>query len=123
MLNFLSSGLRRVMTESFTTAAGEFDPARVIGYGFVGLSGFVFLFLTMWVTMKSGVFDTDKFAMGVGAVSAAILAAAGGVQMKNGTEKPLDTTRASVSDTPNGTTATLVSTTTSASATAPDPAK
>lgn len=81
---------KRVMSDISTSANGDFDPARVIGYGFVVISGLVFLGLTIYTTWKTGAFSTVDFTIGVAGLSASITAAAAGVLIKKSTEVPLE---------------------------------
>lgn len=79
--------LARVTSDISTTSAGDFDPARIIGYGITILGGLIFCGLTIYDTMINSKFDYDGFAIGLAGVSATIAAAAAGVWIKRSTEK------------------------------------
>lgn len=86
---FMFKLIKRVFADCGQSENGDYDPARVFGYGFVVLSGTVFLGLTIYETMTTSVFNTEKFSMGVVAISSAIAGAAAGVFIKRSTEIPL----------------------------------
>lgn len=77
---------KRVIKDISTSAGGDFDPARVIGYGVVFLGSIEFLVLTAYTTFKSGVFDGTQYAIGLTGISGALAAAAAGVWLKKTTE-------------------------------------
>ena len=74
------------LKDVFTSAAGEYDPARAIGYGVVLLSAITFLGLSTYDTIVNRKFDYSGFALGLAGVSAAIAAAAAGVTIKKSSE-------------------------------------
>lgn len=77
-----------VFKDIFTNSTGEtYDPARVVGYGVVCAGGGVtFLALAIYDTVKTGHFNYEGFGVAFAGVSAAIVAAAGGVQLKKAAE-------------------------------------
>jgi hypothetical protein len=79
---------KKVIFDCMTSANGDYDPARVIGYGIVALGGLQFLVLTAYDTIIKGAFDGAQFAIGLTGVSAALAAAAAGVRLKVGSEVP-----------------------------------
>ena len=81
--------IKRVVSDCATSANGDYDPARVIGYGFVVLGGLFFLGLTVYDTVVKQSFDSGGFASGLLAISGAIVAAGAGVWLKKDTEVPL----------------------------------
>lgn len=85
-----AKGLGKVFADAFSSQSGDYDPARLIGYGFVALAGLVFLGLFIFVTVVNKSFDTTAFLSGVGVITGATLGAAGGVMMKAKTENPVD---------------------------------
>ncbi len=111
-ISFSFAILRRVLGDCFTSPNGDFDPARVFGYGFVVAAATVFLVLTVYETLTKGVFETEKFSLGVAAIASSIAAVAAGVLIKKSTEVPLDTTEKTITSTPMGTAATTVTATT-----------
>lgn len=78
----------KVFSDIFTSANGDYDPARVIGYGIVALGSMEYLVLQAYVAIVSKQFDSTSFATGLAGISAALLAAAGGVWIKKSTEIP-----------------------------------
>lgn len=76
----------RVITDMTTTPNMDFDPARVIGYGFALLVGIVFLVLEVWYSFKSGQFNAGEYAAGSASVSMSIVAASAGVLIKKNAE-------------------------------------
>lgn len=80
--------IKRVINDCATSANGDYDPARVIGYGFVVLGGLFFLGLTTYDTVVKQSFDSAGFASGLLAISGAIVAAGAGVWLKKDTEIP-----------------------------------
>jgi hypothetical protein len=76
----------KVLSDCMTSQAGDYDPARVFGYGIVFLGGLEFLCLSAWMAIKDGKFDGVQFATGLAAIGVALAAAAGGVWLKRSTE-------------------------------------
>ena len=84
--------IKRVFRECSTSSGGEYDPARVVGYGFTTIGCFVFLALVIYDTIQKKSFDALNFATGLAGVSSTLAAAAAGVRIKDSTEtKPTDT--------------------------------
>lgn len=81
--------MKSVLKDCSTSANGDYDPARVVGYGIVALGALVFLILTIYTTLRSGTFDSGAFAIGLTGVSGTLTAAAAGVWLKKATEVPL----------------------------------
>ncbi len=79
---------KRVVEDCMTSANGDFDPARVIGYGVVVIGALVFFGLTIYNTIINRTFDGGDFAAGLSSVSAAVVAAGAGVWLKKDTEIP-----------------------------------
>jgi hypothetical protein len=79
----------KVISDSFTSMNGDFDPARLFGYGFVLLGGLEFLGTTLYMVIKTQHFDQVGFATGLIGISGALLAAAAGVYIKKTAEVPL----------------------------------
>lgn len=95
MLNKLKdfvATIKTVIKDCMTSANGDYDPARVIGYGVVVLGALEFLILFAYTTLKHGVFDAAQFTIGLSGVSGALAAAAAGVWLKKTTEIPTTTT-------------------------------
>jgi hypothetical protein len=84
--------LKLVLKDVFTSANGDYDPARLWGYGFTILGGTQFLVSFAWVTYKTQTFDAVNFAAGLVGISGSLVAAAAGVYIKRNAEVPLDTT-------------------------------
>ncbi len=78
----------KIFTDCTQNQNSEYDPARLIGYGFVLLGGLQFLISEAWITYHTKTFDTSNFSMGLAAISGAICAAAVGVRVKNIAEIP-----------------------------------
>lgn len=78
------SHIKRVFRECSTSSDGEYDPARVVGYGFTTIGSFLFLVLTVYDTMLKQSFDSVAFAAGLAGVSGTLAAAAAGVRIKDG---------------------------------------
>jgi uncharacterized membrane-anchored protein len=108
--------LKKVIEDCSTGANGDYDPARVIGYGVTLLGSLVFLGLTIYVTIITKAFNSEGFAIGLAGISAVITAAAGGVLMKKSTEIPLDVNTTVTSTATPDTKETVVATTTTESA-------
>jgi hypothetical protein len=86
-------GFKRFWHDQFTTANGDFDPARFWGYSIVGAGGMLFLYLSWYsVQVKGATFDPSAFGDGLTKVGAALLVAATGVWIKHGTEVPYNPT-------------------------------
>jgi hypothetical protein len=81
--------IKKTCGDVFTNWNGDVDPARLFGYGFVMLGGFEFLALTLYDTLRSHHFDSMSFSAGMASISAAVMAAAGGVRWKQGSEVPM----------------------------------
>lgn len=79
-----------VAKEISTTSTGDYDPARVIGYGVLGLGSLVFLGLTIADTVMNRKFNYEGFTMAFLSIAAAIPAAAAGVSIKKSTERPFE---------------------------------
>ena len=79
---------KRMVEDCLTSANGDFDPARVIGYGVVVLGALVFFGLTIYHTLVNKSFDGGSFAAGLGSISASVVAAGAGVWLKKDTEIP-----------------------------------
>lgn len=75
--------------DMFQNWNGDYDPARLIGYGFVLLCGFVFIALTIYDTLKNHQFNSLAFSTGCVAISGQALAAAWGVKLKQNSEVPI----------------------------------
>lgn len=84
----------KVLSDCLTSQAGDYDPARVFGYGIVFLGGLVYLFLSIWMAIKEGKFNGLEFAGGLVAISGAMTTAAAGVYLKRATENLPTTTEA-----------------------------
>lgn len=82
----------KVVSDCFTSANGDYDPARVAGYGIVVLGGFVYLGCEIFMVVTTHQFDEIKFATGLAGIGTALMAAAGGVWIKKSTEIPLKET-------------------------------
>ena len=78
--------LIKVVNDCLTSSGGDYDPARVFGYGIIALGGLEFLILTAYVTFKDGKFDGMQFATGLAAIGASLVAAGAGVWIKRQTE-------------------------------------
>lgn len=87
-LGKISELIKQVSKESMTSAAGEYDPARVFGYGFVVLASLVFLGLSIYDAIKNGHFNTTDFTTGTLAIAGAYGLVAGGVAIKKSAENP-----------------------------------
>lgn len=83
------STFKRVLSDMSTSQNGDYDPARVVGYGVAVLGALVFLSLTVYTTLQTKAFDASAFAVGLCGVSATVAAAAGGVFFKRSTEIPV----------------------------------
>ncbi len=77
---------KKVVHDCATSSNGDYDPARVIGYGLVSLGGLEFMVLTAYVAITKGTFDGTQFAVGLTGISGALTAAAAGVWLKKTTE-------------------------------------
>ena len=100
----------KILKECATATSGEYDPARVVGYGITVLGAFVFYGLTIYVTIQHTVFDGANFAIGIGGISASLTASAAGVWIKRTAEKKDPDDRSH--DIDSKTTTTFVSSTT-----------
>lgn len=76
----------KMLNQALTNKIGEYDVARIIGHGFAGLCGLVFLGLAIYDTWLKKSFDYGGFAMGASAIGAVVLAAAAGVRVKDTAE-------------------------------------
>lgn len=81
--------ISKVINDCFTSANGDYDPARVAGYGIVVLGGLVYIGLEIFVVVTTRQFNEINFATGLAGIGAALIAAAGGVWIKKSTEIPL----------------------------------
>ena len=84
------SVFQNVMKDITTTPNGDYDPARVVGYGVVVLGALVFFGCTIYLAVVKQEFDGANYAIGMAGVAASIAAAAGGVYMKKTDEIPYD---------------------------------
>lgn len=75
--------------DMFQNWNGDYDPARLIGYGFVLLCGLVFIGLTIYDTLRNHAFNSMAFSGGCVAISGQALAAAWGVKIKQNSETPM----------------------------------
>lgn len=80
--------ISKVIKDCATSANGDYDPARVIGYGIPVLGGIIYLGLEIYMVATTHQFDEIKFATGLAGISAALTAAAAGVWIKKSTEIP-----------------------------------
>ena len=87
-----ASLFKRVLRDSFTTPNGDFEPARIVGYGVTILGALVFFFCTVYMVVKTQAFDAAQYAIGLGGVAATLAAAAAGVYIKKSDEIPYDPT-------------------------------
>lgn len=78
----------KVLNDCLTSANGDYDPARVVGYGIVALGGLIYLVLEVYMVVTTHQFDEIKYSTGLAGVGAALVAAAGGVWLKKSTEVP-----------------------------------
>lgn len=78
--------LKKLVKDCLTSANGDYDPARVVGYGIVLWGAAQFFLLSLYFAIKDGKFDGTAYAAGLAAVSATGLAAAAGVYIKKSTE-------------------------------------
>ena len=81
--------IAKTCADMFQNWNGDYDPARLIGYGFVLLCGAVFIALTVYDTLKNHQFNSMAFSTGSVAISGQALAAAWGVKLKQNSEVPL----------------------------------
>lgn len=84
----LREELIKILNDCFTSAGGDYDPARIFGYGIVVLGSLEFLFLAAYTSIKEGKFDPVQFATALAGIAAALAAAAAGVWIKKSTENP-----------------------------------
>lgn len=84
----LMAVFKQAMKEMSTSSAGDYDPARVIGYGTATIGALVFFGCTIYTVILKGEFDGSNYAIGLAGVATAIGAAAGGVLLKKGAEAP-----------------------------------
>lgn len=85
---------KKAFRDSLTNSVGDYDPARLFGYGFTLLAGLVFLGLAIYDTVVKHSFDYGGFATGAGAMALVITGTAAGVALKSGTEaKPAELTK------------------------------
>jgi hypothetical protein len=80
--------IKTVMKDITTTSVGDYDPARVVGYGSLVMGSLVFLGLSIYDTIVNGKFNYEGFSLGLVAISTAVAGAAAGVWIKKGTERP-----------------------------------
>lgn len=86
MFDKIANEVIKLLRESLTASSGEYDPARVFGYGIVVLGALVFFGLTIYVTIRNGTFDGTSYAVGLGGVASTLISAAGGVWIKRTAE-------------------------------------
>jgi hypothetical protein len=79
---------KRVLSDCTTSANGDFDPARVVGYSMVLLTYLVWLTVTIYFVVTTGKFDSVAFCRDAATLSTMIFAAAAGVWIKKDTEVP-----------------------------------
>lgn len=89
MFSKLRELFARVLSDVFTSQTGDYDPARLFGYGFVILAATEFLTAFGYVVWKTGTFDATNFTIGVAGISTSLAAVATGVAIKKGTEVPM----------------------------------
>lgn len=77
-----------VMKDISTTSSGDYDIARVAGYGVTVLGAVVFLGLSIYDTWANQKFNYEGFSLALTAISIAITGAAAGVWIKKGAERP-----------------------------------
>lgn len=82
----ITTGVSTVLSDSFTSKVGEYDPARLFGYLPILLASFAFIGLSIYDTVVNKKFDYAGFAMGIAGVGAALAGAAAGVRIKEGSE-------------------------------------
>lgn len=80
--------LKTALKDSCTTPNGDYDPARIVGYGMSVVGAAVFFFCTIYIVIKTGEFDATNYAIGLGALATVIVSAAGGVVLKKSDEIP-----------------------------------
>lgn len=80
------SEVKKALQDCFTSQTGDYDPARVFGYGIAVLGGLVYLFLSVYFALKDGKFDQVQYVTGLVGVITAIVGAAAGVYVKRSTE-------------------------------------
>lgn len=78
---------KKVIKDCFTGLDGvTYDPARVFGYGGAALGMIGFIADASVVAWKHGVFDSQAYGIGYGALLAGVAAVGGGVAWKAKTE-------------------------------------
>jgi hypothetical protein len=75
--------------DMFQNWNGDYDPARLIGYGWCLLFGMVFIALTVYDTLHNKAFNSMAFSTGGVAIAGQIFAAACGVRVKQNSEVPM----------------------------------
>jgi hypothetical protein len=78
--------VRKLVHDCLTSANGDYDPARVVGYLVVVFGALEFLALSAYVTIKDGKFDSMQYSAGLVAIAGVLVAAAAGVWLKRATE-------------------------------------
>jgi hypothetical protein len=79
--------LYKVINDCATTMHGDYDPARVVGYPFCIAVALLFIFGTVYSTLKTGSFNYVGFAAGATGSSSVILSVSAAVAVKSHTER------------------------------------
>ena len=77
---------KKALKDCFTSANGDYDPARVVGYLVVLLGALIFMGGMVFNTIVDKRFDADAFMKGLSGLSLTMTAAAGGVWIKKSSE-------------------------------------
>jgi hypothetical protein len=88
-LRMLYSFIAKICGDMFTNWNGDVDPARLIGYLIVIIFAVLFIWLTILDTFWHHSFNSMAFSTGAGVIAVQLLAAAGGVRIKQSSEIPL----------------------------------
>jgi hypothetical protein len=80
------SELGKMVKDCMTSANGDYDPARVVGYLIAVLAVIVFMIGMVVNMLVQHQFDVDAFFKGVVGLSALVTSVAGGVRIKSSTE-------------------------------------
>ena len=86
-------GLKKILCDMGQSANGDWDPARVVGYGVTVIGAMIFFGLTIYVSIANKTFDGTAYSIGLAGISASIAASAAGVLLKKSTEVPLEPTK------------------------------
>lgn len=78
--------VKRIMNDIFTTAAGDYDGAKIFGYGFLVIAATLWLSLFTWITIKTVSFNSVDFVAGVVTLSGLLISTSWSVRIKNPTE-------------------------------------